>query len=327
MKKINEISRVNNIQNPHIAAVIPAYNEEANLRELIKLVCDQLAQLSSKYEIIIVDDGSKDNTYDTVVEMASNYPLRAVQLARNFGKENAITAGLDLAEADVVILLDADFQHPLHILPEFFKHWRDGYDMVYAISTKQEYYSFFRRQYSNWFYSFMNFSASVKMEPHAGDFRLLDKKVVKAMRALPERHRFMKGLYSWVGFKTLGIPVHMDHRNQGVSKYNFRNLISLAIVGITSFSAFPLRVWGVIGACISLGSMSYGFYILLKTMLFGIDTPGWATLVVSITFLSGIQLLSIGALGEYVARIFTEVKSRPTYLIRNRFDYDYDKVD
>ncbi|MBP9722862.1 MAG: glycosyltransferase family 2 protein [Gammaproteobacteria bacterium] len=312
-----------NTINPLIMAVIPAYNEEGNLKQLIQLVFEQLKKLSDRYEVLIIDDGSTDNTFETLVSISDHHPLRVIQLTRNFGKENALSAGLDHAvDADIVILLDADFQHPLHVIPEFFNYWKQGYEMVYAVSTKQDYYSFFRRQYSNMFYYFMHYGASIKIEPHAGDFRLLDKKVVKAICSLPERHRFMKGLYSWVGFKTIGIPVQMQNRNLGASKYNFRNLLSLALLGITSFSSFPLRIWGIMGAFISLGSIGYGLYILLKTIIFGADTPGWATLVVSITFLSGVQLLSIGALGEYISRIFTEVKSRPAYLIRNKYNYD-----
>lgn len=306
---------------PLITAIIPAFNEEDNLRKLIPLLCEQLAELSKRYDVLVIDDGSVDNTYETLVEMSDTYPLRVIQLTRNFGKENAITAGLEHAIADVVILLDADFQHPLQFVPEFFKYWQQGYDMVYAINSQHN-HSFFRKLCGKWFYQILHSSASVKIEPHAGDFRLIDRKVINCIRALPERNRFMKGIYSWVGFNCIGIPVDMGERDTGASKYNLRKLLSLALVGITSFSAFPLRIWIIIGSLVSLASMAFGSYVLFKTLIYGIDTPGWATLVVSITFLSGIQLLSIGVLGEYIARIFTEVKARPNYLIKNKCDYD-----
>lgn len=309
------------VTQPFISALIPAFNEADNLKKLIPLLSIQLCKISEKYEILVVDDGSSDNTFESVLELIKDYPLRIIQLSRNFGKENAITAGLKHIKADLVVLLDADFQHPLHLIPEFFAFWEQGYDMVYAISTGRN-HNFFRRICGKWFYNLLYSSSCVKIEPNAGDFRLIDRKVIDSICSLSERNRFMKGIYSWVGYNNIGIPVDMAQRSTGVSKFNLRKLISLALIGITSFSALPLRIWGIIGAFISLSSITYGIYVALKTLIYGIETPGWATLVVSITLLSGIQLLSIGVLGEYIARIFTEVKGRPSYLIKNIHSYD-----
>ncbi len=302
-------------QNPKIACVIPAYNEAQNLSELLPILSELLGRFSDDSEIFVVDDGSQDQTAETVLALSAQYPVSLIQLARNFGKEAAITAGIDVVDADVLLLMDADFQHPLSLIPVFFKQWEAGFDMVYGIRRDRFNEGFLKRHFTQWFYCFLKWAASTPIEPHSGDFRLLDRKVIQALKALPERNRFMKGLYSWVGFKSIGIPFDADHRREGVSRFNLKRLVSLAITGITSFSSFPLRIWACMGAVISMLSIIYGLYIALTTVLFGTDLPGWATLTVSVTFLGGIQLLSIGALGEYIARIFMEVKSRPAYVI------------
>jgi glycosyltransferase involved in cell wall biosynthesis len=307
---------------PFINCVLPAYNEEESLGALIPLLCAQLMELSPYYEIIVVDDGSGDNTAQVAVNLSAQYPVRLVQLARNFGKESALTAGIDHANGDLIILMDADFQHPIEVLPRFFRRWRQGFDMVYGIRADRDQEYAWKRRCSQWFYAFLTRSASsVTIEPDAGDFRLLDRRVIDALRDLPERNRFMKGLYAWVGFKTIGITYQVENRRSGQSGFNFRRLMELAITGVTSFTSLPLRFCSGFGALVSLISILYGFYIALKTVVFGIDLPGWATLVVAISFLSGAQLLSIGILGEYIARVFMEVKQRPTYVVGRCHDY------
>lgn len=322
----SKLIQAQRINKPFIGCVLPALNEEANLLAIVPLLCAQLEQLSPFYEIIVVDDGSNDSTAEVVVKLSNNYPVSLLQLARNFGKENALTAGIDHIRGDLVILMDADFQHPIEVLPRFFAFWQQGFDMVYGIREDRQGESTLKRRCSHLFYSFMAHSSSAPLlEPNAGDFRLLDRKVIEVLRMLPERSRFMKGLYGWVGFKTIGIHYRVEDRQSGKSQFNFRSLFELAITGITSFSSLPLRLWTAFGAVVSLTSILYGLFILLRTFAFGVDLPGWATLVVAICFLSGIQLLSIGVLGEYIARIFIEVKQRPSYVVGRRHDYSSDK--
>lgn len=307
---------------PVISCVLPAYNEEENLAKLIPLLCAQLAELSPSYEIMVIDDGSQDHTADVVVGLAANYPVRLLQLARNFGKESALTAGIDHARGDVLILMDADFQHPLEMLPQFFAYWQQGFDMIYGIRANRSDESAWKRNCARWFYGFLARSASsVPIEPNAGDFRLLDRCVVAALQRLPERTRFMKGLYSWVGFKTIGLNYQVASRQAGRSGFNFWRLADLAVTGVTSFTNLPLRFCSGVGALVSVMAIVYGLFITLRTLIYGVDLPGWATLTVGISLLSGVQLLSIGILGEYIARVFVEVKLRPPYVIGRIHDY------
>ncbi len=310
-------------QAPFISCVLPAYNESGNLGSLIPLLAKQLETLSPTYEIVIVDDGSRDATAAIAVQLAADHPVRLIQLARNFGKESALTAGIDHARGDILILMDADFQHPIETIPLFFSYWQQGYDMVYGIRTDRHDESAIKRNLTNWFYSFLTrASNTVPIEPNAGDFRLLDRSVVEALQKLPERTRFMKGLYSWVGFKSVGIPYHVESRKAGQSGFNFWRLLELAVTGITSFTSLPLRFCSGAGAAVSLLSILYGCYITLRTLIYGVDLPGWATLVAGMSFLSGIQLLAIGILGEYIAKIFIEVKQRPTYVVGRYYSYE-----
>lgn len=308
------------IKSPLISCLVPVYNEAENIALLIPALCHRLTNLSPNYEIVIIDDGSDDNSANIAIELSARYPVKLIQLSRNFGKENALTAGIDQAKGDVVFMLDADFQHPLDMLPHFFDFWRQGYDMVYGIRTNRDHETRIKKALTKGFYRLLTLGADVPLEENAGDFRLMDRCVVDALRALPERNRFMKGLYSWVGFKTIAIPFNVDVRKNGHSKFNFFHLTRLAITGLTSFSTLPLHIWSVIGTLISICSIFYGVVIAIRTLVFGADLAGWATLAVGMTFLGGIQLLSIGILGEYIAKIFTEVKARPTYLIRPNHD-------
>lgn len=305
-----------------ISCVIPVYNEAGNLRELIPTLHACLQQITNIIEILFVDDGSHDDTYNIAAELAAQYPIKVIQFSRNFGKEAAITAGLEHATGDVIILMDGDCQHSTAVLPKFLQEWRNGYDMVYGIRNGRESEPWWKRKFTNVFYSLMRKATSVPIIPDAGDFRLMDRRVVNALNQLPERTRFMKGLYAWVGFKSIGCPYDVQERHAGKTSFNFSKLIQLALTGIVSFSEVPLRVWSGIGAIISLISMFYGTYIFIRTLCYGIDLPGFATITVGITFLGGVQLLSIGVLGEYIGRIFNEVKQRPIYLVANKVGFD-----
>jgi glycosyltransferase involved in cell wall biosynthesis len=299
-----------------IACVVPVYNEVAGIRNFLLALQQTLAVLSDESEIIVVDDGSRDQTVAVLKDLLPELPLKVVCFSRNFGKEMALTAGLQYAQAaDVVILIDADFQHPLKLLPIFLHEWAQGYDMVYGVRQDRHNESLLKRFFSQVFYRLMARFASVDLPANAGDFRLLDTAVVKALNQCPERNRFMKGLYSWVGFKTLAIPFTAPSRTMGTSSWHFRKLTSLALTGIISFSDIPLRFWGLMGVIISSISFAYGLYVVICTLVYGVDVPGYPTLVAAIMFFGGIQLLSIGILGEYIARIFNEVKRRPPYII------------
>jgi len=306
----------------YISCVVPVFNEEAVIESFLLKLQATLRELTNHFEIIVVDDGSRDYTVEKILALSGNSSIKLLALSRNFGKEIALTAGLEHASGDVVISLDADFQHPLAMLQIFLQHWAQGYDMVYGIRKSRETESYLKRNFSRFFYWLMHKITSIDMPSDAGDFRLMDKKIISALKQFPERSRFMKGLYAWVGFKKIGVPFEVEERAAGKSSWGFGRLTELAITGITSFSNVPLRVWGFIGFIISLISLIYGIYVITVTLLYGADLPGFPTLVVAILFLGGIQLLSIGILGEYIARIFTEVKQRPKYLLQLKVGFD-----
>lgn len=307
---------------PLISVVIPAYNEAANLRLLIPQLTTTLATLSPRVEIIIVDDGSSDDTAVTAVALAADYPVKCLLLSRNFGKEAALTAGIHEARGDVVVLMDSDLQHPVSMIPVFYAQWREGYEMVYGVRANRDDEGFWKRKLTGWFYQLLRRASRIPIQPDAGDFRLLDRKVVDALKALPERSRFMKGLYAWVGYRNIGIPFQVEERREGRSTFNFRRLTRLAVVGMVAFTELPLRISALLGLTISLLAMIYGIYIAIRTLLYGVDLAGWPTIVVAITFLGGIQLMAIGVLGEYIARIFNEVKGRPNYIVARRIGFE-----
>lgn len=306
---------------PSITCVVPAFNEAGGITAFINGLCAHLAGLTEHYDVIVVDDGSRDGTGLEVIAASGGLPVRLLSLSRNFGKEAAISAGLDASTGEVVVIIDADFQQPFHVIDEFIRQWQQGYDMVYGLRTSRSTDPPLRRFLSRGFYRLLSRCSSVEIPPDAGDFRLMDRRVVEALNQLPERSRFMKGLYNWVGFRSTSVPFDYGDRLQGTTKFSFARLFDLAMTGLTSFSAFPLRLWVGVGAMISACSMFYAFFIIARTVLCGTDVPGWATLAVAVSFLGGIQLLSIGVLGEYVARIFTEVKGRPNYLVAERHGF------
>lgn len=310
---------------PSISCVIPAYNEAENLRILIPQLTATLSTLSRRIEIIIVDDGSRDSTAETAAALTHDYPVRCVFLSRNFGKEAALTAGIDEASGDVVVLMDSDLQHPVSMIPAFLEKWREGYEMVYGVRANRDDESFLKRHLTNAFYKLLRRASRIPIEPDAGDFRLLDRKVVESLKALPERSRFMKGLYAWVGYKSIGIPFQVAERHSGRTTFNFRRLTRLAMMGLVAFTELPLRISTLIGLVISALAMIYGSYEAIRALFFGTDLKGWATLVVAITFLNGIQLMAMGVLGEYIARIFNEVKGRPNYIVARRLGFDEHK--
>jgi glycosyltransferase involved in cell wall biosynthesis len=298
-----------------ISCVVPAYNEAANLSPLLQVLTAQLQALVPRWEVIVVDDGSRDGTAAVLAPWLRTPGVRCLRLSRNFGKEAALSAGLEHATGDVVVLMDADLQHPPALIPQMLQSWANGVDMVCAVRSSRTDESWMKRLGTRWFYRLVNAGSHVPIPADAGDFRLMDRKVVNALVAMPERNRFLKGLYAWVGFRTELLPYMPDERTAGVSSFSAWRLARLAATGLTAFSTLPLRVWSGLGACVALGALGYGMFIVIKHFITGHDVPGWATLVAGTMFFSGVQLLSIGILGEYVGRIFEEVKRRPVYLV------------
>ncbi len=301
---------------PSIACVVPAFNESANLPTLLRQLEAVLAPRFDDWTIVLVDDGSDDATELAVAPFLAAGHLRYVALSRNFGKEAALTAGLDRADADLVLLIDADLQHPPELVDDMLAAWRGGADMIYTVRASRGDESWLKRLGTRWFYRLVNTGSRTPIPPDAGDFRLLDRSVAEALASLPERNRFMKGLYAWVGFPSAAVPYEPHRRHAGDSSYSLRGLFRLAATGLTAFTNAPLRLWSAVGAVIAVGAMLGGVWIVIDHYIGGNAVPGWATLAVSALFFSGVQLLSIGILGEYVGRIFDEVKQRPVYIVR-----------
>ena len=300
---------------PSISCVVPAFNEADNLHPLLTGLTAQLAALTPRWEIIVVDDGSVDATALEMRRWTHQRGVRYLGLSRNFGKEAALTAGIDRAEGDVVVLMDADLQHPASLVPAMLKAWQDGADMVCAARASRHDERWPKRLGTAIFYHLLNRNSAVKIPVDAGDFRLMDRCVVEALKSLPERNRFMKGLYAWVGFKNVIIPYVPAERHAGQSTFSLRSLSRLAFTGVTAFTNAPLRLWSGAGAIVALCAIALAFWFVIEYFVYGANVPGWATLVCSVMFFSGVQLLSIGILGEYVGRIFDEVKQRPVYII------------
>ena len=297
-----------------LCCVVPAYNEAENLKNFIPALAKILKQQNIRFEIIVVDDGSKDSTIEVLQGLLKQYPLRVLEFSRNFGKEAALYAGLDHVDADLALLIDADFQHPISAIPTMLSLWKEGYEMVYGIRNRET-ESWLKKLFTHIYYKILNASSTLNIPENAGDFRLLDAKVVHAIRELPERNLYMKGLYAWVGFKSIGILFTEKERQYGRSSFNFKSLLNLAISGLTAFSDLPLRICIYLGIFLGVFSFSYGCWITAKTLFEGAKVPGWATLAAGLAFLGAIQLIFIGILGEYISRIYSEVKARPKYII------------
>lgn len=304
---------------PSISCVVPAYNEARSLAALVAEILTALNTLTKRLELIIVDDGSRDDTAAVMQTLCETYPqVVYLRLSRNFGKEPALTAGIEAARGDVVVLMDGDGQHPVSLVPDMLAKWREGTDVVYAVRSTRSDQSGLQIKLTGWFYKLVNLGSRVKIPANAGDFRLMDRQVVDALKRLPERNRFMKGLYAWVGYNSTAIDYEPLPRRDGKSNFGLRGSLALAFTGILAFSIAPLRALTLIGVLLSALALSYGLWVTGEYFIYGIAVPGYATIVVGMMFFSGIQLLSIGVLSEYVGRIYEEVKQRPNYLISQR---------
>ena len=300
-----------------LSLVVPAYNEEESIQTFIDTIDKELATLSDRLQIVFVNDGSRDRTRQVIEEVITRDPrVTLVNLARNFGKEAAMTAGLFHARGDAVIPMDVDLQDPPALIHEFVRLWQEGYDTVYGVRTDRNADTAMKRVTAGGFYRLFNaVSTTTKIPENAGDFRLMDRRVVEVIKQLPERNRFMKGLFAWAGFNSIGVPYERPARAAGETKFNYWKLWNFALDGFFSFSSWPLRVWSYIGAGVALLSFIYMLVIITKVLFFGIDSPGYASLMCVILFLGGMQLISIGVLGEYLGRMFLEVKQRPVFVV------------
>lgn len=310
-------SRPSQPTDPVLSLVVPMFNESGNVDGLFARLTDVLGGLGVSYEIVCVDDGSRDDTVARVVDHHRRDPrIKVVELSRNFGKELALTAGLQHATGQAVVMIDADLQHPPEVIGNMLDKWRQGYEMVIAVRHGRDDESAFKRNAAEAFYSLFARVSEVRLPRGAGDFRLLDRKVVDVLNAMPEHTRFMKGLYAWVGFRQVSIPYEVAPRAAGETKFNVFRLWRLAIDGITSFTSVPLKVWTFMGMLVAVFALLYGLLFIVKTLVLGIDVPGYPSLIVAIMFFSGVQLISLGVIGEYLGRVFSEVKQRPLYVVR-----------
>lgn len=303
-------------EKPLISLVVPVFNEETSIALFVETIERILSGENCTYELIFVDDGSRDNTLDVLRSAKARNPAIVIlSLSRNFGKDAAMTAGLDHAKGDAVIPMDVDLQDPPELITRFIERWRDGVDIVYGVRSSRLSDGPIKRVSAGWFYSLFNLMSRTQIPFNAGDFRLMDRRVVAEVNRLRERSRFMKGLMAWPGFRTEAIEFERPHRASGKTSWNYWNLWNFALDGITSFSTVPLRLWLYVGAGISLLSFLYAAFIVVHAFIAGRDVPGYPSLMVAVMFFGGIQLVSIGLVGEYVGRIFLEIKGRPIYII------------
>jgi len=305
---------------PTLSIICPTHNESPNIFPFLKKLLPVLQKIGESYEIIFINDGSTDNTLVKLLEAKKEFAyIRIINLSRNFGKEAALTAGIDHARGQAVIPIDADLQHPPELIEEMVKKWKEGYDVVAAKRLSRTGEHPLKKLSARLFYNLHNKISDIDIPADIGDFRLMSRKVVEALKLLPENQRFMKGIFAWVGFKTAVVEYYQEERYAGTSSFNAWKLWNFALDGITSFSTVPLRVWFYIGLVISGLSFLLGIYIVMEVVFQGISVPGYASTILMVLFLGGIQLIGIGILGEYIGRIFKEVKRRPTYIVEDEY--------
>jgi polyisoprenyl-phosphate glycosyltransferase len=300
-----------------LSVVVPVLNEAQGLSALVARLRTALETVGLSWEIIFVDDGSTDATLALLKTLHAEEPrIKAVSLSRNFGKEIAVAAGLKYATGDAAVLMDADLQHPPELIADFVRHWRAGYDIVYGQRLDRAADTFAHRWAARAFYAAFRHLSGTALPPGAGDFRLLDRKAVDAMNRMGERVRFNKGLYAWMGFRSIGVPFQVPPRQDaGRSRWRPRQLLRFGLDGIASFTTIPLRVWSYLGLMISAFAFCYAVVFLLKTLVLGTDVPGFPSLIISVMFFAGVQLLCLGVIGEYLGRMYEEVKGRPLFLV------------
>jgi glycosyltransferase involved in cell wall biosynthesis len=306
---------------PLLSLVVPVFNEEESIDIFLTTVEPFLEKAGLRFEVVFVNDGSRDNTLAHLLDCSTrDRRIKVVNLSRNFGKEAALTAGIDHAKGDILIPMDIDLQDPPDLINPFIERWREGYDIVYGVRTLRAWDTATKRLSANWFYWAFNSMSPVRIPANVGDFRLVDRRAVEVLRQLPERNRFMKGLFAWVGFNSVGVPYERPQRAAGSSKFNLWRLWNFALDGVVSFSSVPLRASFYGGLVIAGIAVLYALFIITRVLLFGIDTPGYASLLIVVLGMGAIQLLSIGIIGEYLGRLFLEVKGRPIYVVEGVYE-------
>lgn len=301
-----------------LSVVVPVYNEKEVLHEFHKRLSSVLTALPLDYEVVYVNDGSTDITLSVLEEIKrDDSTVGVVDLSRNFGKEIALTAGLDYCKGDAAVVIDADLQDPPEVIPELIAGWREGYDVVYAKRISRDGETFIKKATARVFYRVIQAISRFKIPEDTGDFRLLSRRAIDALHQLREQHRFMKGLFAWIGFPQKAVLYRRDARFAGETKWNYWRLWNFAIEGITSFTIAPLKLATYFGLLVALGAFVYGAIIIVKTLLYGNPVPGYPSLMVVVLFLGGVQLVAIGIIGEYLGRMFDETKGRPLYLINS----------
>lgn len=315
------------VSDPTYSFVIPIHDEEDTLPELHHRLASLIDSLDGPSEVILVDDGSRDTSYPIMLDINRLDPrFKVVSLSRNFGHQVAITAGIDLARGAAVIIMDGDLQHPPEVVPEFIHRWRNGYEIVYGVmSDRTE--SFSKRITARLYYRLLQRLSDIDVPESAGDFRLVDRSALDAFRAMRERNRYIRGMFSWVGFRQIGVPYQCPPRFAGRSKYTFRRMLKLGRDGIVSFSHLPLQLMLNLGFAVSLASFFVGIAAIVVKAAQIYAVPGWASIVVIVSFMGGMQLVVLGVIGEYVARVYDEVKQRPLYLVRRAHGFDDDVLD
>jgi polyisoprenyl-phosphate glycosyltransferase len=309
-----------------LSVVVPIHNEAAVIGHFFDRLMPVLARLGMSYEIIAVNDGSIDESLALLLERRQTLPaLRVLNLSRNFGKDVALSAGLDHARGGAVIPIDCDLQDPPELIERMVARWREGYDVVYATRRRRAGETWLKRMTARLFYRFYNRITDVPIPNDTGDFRLLDRRVVAALARLPERTRFMKGLFAWVGFRQSAVEYEREERGGGATKWGYWKLWNFALDAITSFSSLPLKIWSYLGLLMSAFAFLYAVFLAVFKLTRGIHVPGYTSLMVVVLFFGGVQLITLGIVGEYLARIYSEVKGRPLYLVRDAYGFDEDR--
>jgi glycosyltransferase involved in cell wall biosynthesis len=311
-----------NHEKPFLSIVIPIYNEEGNILELYRNLLGAIREVGRSYEIIFVNDGSSDHSIDLIKELhLQNSNIRLISFSRNYGHQAALTAGLQYSAGEIVITMDGDLQHPPHLIPKMIEYWKNGYETVHMVKEKQEERGFLKNILASGFYYVFSKISEVDMDPNASDFRLMSRKVVNALNAMPEQHRFIRGLAYWMGFRSTKVPYVAPKRFSGEPKYSVFKLAKLASAGVLSFSVFPLRASLYVGVTIASLSFLYALFAAYKRIFIGNVPVGYTDMMFFILFLGGVQLVFLGVIGEYLAKVFQEVRRRPLYVINETIGF------